>query len=64
MGVSCALKRKDFEALRRRPRAENERCRSMKALFRSAAVPQRRPSSRYHDDQTAGWQALRSVIAL
>jgi hypothetical protein len=53
-GVSCALNRKDFEALRRMPRAENERCRSMKVLFKSAAVPQRTLSSRHHDDHTAG----------
>ena len=62
-GVSCELKMKGLLVLRRRPRAEKEYCKSMNALFRSAAVPHRTPSSRYHDDQTAGWRALQSVMA-
>ncbi len=63
MEVSCELKKNDLLVLRQRPRAEKECCKLMKALFKSAVMPHKTPLFRYHDDQTAGWRALQSVIA-
>jgi hypothetical protein len=63
MGVSCLLKRKDLLVLRRSPRQANASWRSVMALLRSAAVPQRMPSSRYQEDHTEGWRAVQSTMA-